>query len=538
MSGRASTTPKTSRASRSRSRSRGRSSKSQSKSRSRSRSRGRGRPKKTYEKKEEKKIETPKESPAPSTTGPPVRRRTRSNSRPRELPRETPTRQSSRLQEKANKDECHVDGNSTTPKKDILLPPVTTSKKKTSYEFGGPIGAFLMIFALPAVLFGINLMCNKTSCSLRLPVVPRDLASYYSRDAVFIVLGWFVFQALLAMVPIGPIVSGQPLAKGNRLEYNCNGFPAFIVSMSTLVVFVYKGVDVTICNRLFMQLAAASAVFSLVLSLVLYLHSRTVAKSQLSPHGATGCVVYDFFMGRELNPRFGPLDLKFFCELRPGLIGWAALNWIFVYEGYATGKFTPALALVAICQTVYVLDALFFEDSILSTMDITTEGFGFMLAFGDLAWVPFLYCLQTRYLLMFPQVWSSPALMCFSLLNMLGYLVFRSSNSQKDKFRKDPNNPVFATLETIPTPSGKKLLASGWWGLVRHPNYLGDLIMALAWSLPCGFASPVPYFYPIYFFILLAHRAIRDSAACKLKHKAAWDRYCQRVPNMIIPKVF
>ena len=22
--------------------------------------------------------------------------------------------------------------------------------------------------------------------------------------------------------------------------------------------------------------------------------------------------------------------------------------------------------------------------------------------------------------------------------------------------------------------------------MVRHPNYLGDLIMALAWSLPCG----------------------------------------------------
>jgi hypothetical protein len=31
-------------------------------------------------------------------------------------------------------------------------------------------------------------------------------------------------------------------------------------------------------------------------------------------------------------------------------------------------------------------------------MDITHDGFGFMLAFGDLAWVPFLYCLQPRYL--------------------------------------------------------------------------------------------------------------------------------------------
>lgn len=41
-------------------------------------------------------------------------------------------------------------------------------------------------------------------------------------------------------------------------------------------------------------------------------------------------------------------------------------------------------------------------------------------------------------------------------------------------------------LETISTATGKRLLVSGWWGLVRHPNYLGDLLMALAWSLPCG----------------------------------------------------
>ena len=41
-------------------------------------------------------------------------------------------------------------------------------------------------------------------------------------------------------------------------------------------------------------------------------------------------------------------------------------------------------------------------------------------------------------------------------------------------------------LETIPGGHGKKLLVSGWWGLCRHPNYLGDLILSLSWSLPCG----------------------------------------------------
>ena len=38
------------------------------------------------------------------------------------------------------------------------------------------------------------------------------------------------------------------------------------------------------------------------------------------------------------------------------------------------------------------------QKAILTTMDITTDGFGFMLAFGDLVWVPFTYTLQAKYL--------------------------------------------------------------------------------------------------------------------------------------------
>lgn len=35
-----------------------------------------------------------------------------------------------------------------------------------------------------------------------------------------------------------------------------------------------------------------------------------------------GNVIYDFFMGHQLNPRWGKFDFKFFFEVRPGLIGW------------------------------------------------------------------------------------------------------------------------------------------------------------------------------------------------------------------------
>ena len=54
------------------------------------------------------------------------------------------------------------------------------------------------------------------------------------------------------------------------------------------------------------------------------------------------------------------------------------------------------MVLINIFQLVYIIDALWMEPSILTTMDITTEGFGYMLAVGDLAWVPFVYCAQVR----------------------------------------------------------------------------------------------------------------------------------------------
>lgn len=39
----------------------------------------------------------------------------------------------------------------------------------------------------------------------------------------------------------------------------------------------------------------------------------------------SGSVIYDFCMGSELNPRIKGFDLKYFCELRPGLMGWVSL---------------------------------------------------------------------------------------------------------------------------------------------------------------------------------------------------------------------
>jgi delta14-sterol reductase len=64
------------------------------------------------------------------------------------------------------------------------------------------------------------------------------------------------------------------------------------------------------------------------------------------------------------------------------------------YEMFGTVSW--ALIAIVMFQGLYVWDALFHEKAILTTMDITTDGFGCMLCFGDMSWVPFTYSLQAR----------------------------------------------------------------------------------------------------------------------------------------------
>jgi len=202
------------------------------------------------------------------------------------------------------------------------------------------------------------------------------------------------------------------------------------------------------------------------------------------------------------------------------------------------------MILVVIFEGYYILDAVMNEPAILTTMDITTDGFGWMLSFGDLAWVPALYSLQARYLSSsFSPLKTPTDFLYFGLvviLGVTGMIIFRGSNSQKDTYKRDPNHPSVKALPTIiATPAGTKpLLVGGWWGKARHINYLGDWLMSISWSLPTGFKTPLPYFYPVYFAVLLVHRDLRDEEKCALKYGKAWEEYCRRVKYRIIPYVY
>lgn len=455
-----------------------------------------------------------------------------------------PEKNQSRYNLRRRKDDGDAKPVETKPQqleeKDVKVTPAAAAS--TPLDFGGKIGAYFWLLFLPAWVLFIILQVNLEDPSLtNFPPPLPPLEALWDPQALGFVVLWILFQALLYVLPVGKLSEGMLLRSGERLKYRTNGFFAILMSSLVVAAAMHQGVDFTYIHSHFLQLAVATFLISTLLSIYLYVRSRYAAPAQLAVGGNSGNLVYDFFKGRELNPRIKDFDLKFFCEMRPGLIGWCLINFAMALaEMKQQGLDAPSysMILVNLFQLLYVVDGLWNEEAILTTMDLMHDGFGFMLAFGDLVWVPFTYTLQAYYLVSHPNPLSLPALAVIITLKLVGFYIFRKSNSEKNAFRRNPSDPKLSHLKTIPTATGKSLLVSGWWGVVRHPNYLGDLIMALAWSLPCGFSHLLPWYYMIYFFILLVHRDSRDMSECRRKYGSAWDEYCRTVRYRIIPRVY
>jgi hypothetical protein len=410
-------------------------------------------------------------------------------------------------------------------------------------DSAGPLlvaGAAAVFVLLPPLVAYMGTSATRFDGKLVWPLSPEVLAALGgcmpTPGALAAMVAWVVFQAALAQLLPGRVVLGLPLADGRRLPYRMNGWLAFWITWACLgllvaVAHVPAGIVYDELGPLF----ASANLIALAVAVFLYFFGRS------GPEGeTTGSVVYDFFIGTALNPRLGSLDLKFFFESRPGLIGWTVVDLSFAAKQLeSTGSVSLPMILVCGFQLVYVADYFFHEEAILSTWDIRHENFGWMLCFGDLAWVPFTYSLQAAFLVHRAEPLGAFATAAIVVLDVAGYAVFRGVNIQKHRFRVDPERPIWGKKpEFIRTQHGSLLLASGWWGLARHLNYLGDLMMALAWCLTCGLSRPLPYFYFVYLTILLVHRERRDHAACAAKYGADWTRYCEKVRYRILPGVY
>ncbi|KAB8073313.1 ergosterol biosynthesis ERG4/ERG24 [Aspergillus leporis] len=293
---------------------------------------------------------------------------------------------------------------------------------------------------------------------------------------------WLAFQAVLYHYLPGPTNTGQRTPAGHLLTYRMND-PAFI-------------------SRNWEGLFAAMNLAGFLLSLLAYLKAYLMP-THPEDRKFSGCALYDFYMGIELNPRIGDnFDLKLYTNGRPGLIAWTLVDLSNIAYHYQIHHHSsPSLILVTILHGIYVLDFFINEAWYLRTIDIAHDHYGFYLAWGCLTWVPSMYTLQTQFLGLYPTSASPIFLILIFSIGIAGY-------------------------------------AFGWWGWSRHANYVGDLLLSFAICALVHTTSLLVWFYIIFMAVLLVHRCLRDEERGQAKYGVFWEEYCRKVPWRLVPGIW
>ncbi|XP_010779836.1 delta(14)-sterol reductase-like [Notothenia coriiceps] len=225
-------------------------------------------------------------------------------------------------------------GNNTVPSTPLNRRPIMKRNSQglkqrpshdTEREFGGTLGALCIPILLPlTVMFLICVSRSPEASLLQWPPALPSTDQLWDPLAPVLLLGWISLHALLYVLPLGKVSEGLVLRNGTRLKYPINGFHSLCISGVLLMLLLGLGAPLGSLFELLLPLAACAIAGSYLFSLYLYIRSFWVPSHALALGGNTGNPLYDFFIGRELNPRIGNFDLKYFCELRPGLIGWVS----------------------------------------------------------------------------------------------------------------------------------------------------------------------------------------------------------------------
>lgn len=225
---------------------------------------------------------------------------------------------------------------------------------------------------------------------------------------------------------------------------------------------------------------------------------------------------------------------------------------------------SPSLILVTILQVIYVLDFFWNEGWYLGTIDIHHDHYGFYLVWGCFCFLPTTYTIQAQYLGLHPSSSTDSGEKLYLggvfAVGLAGYALFRSVNEQKGRFRRFYSHPQSSSFQRrreccliwgkpaeyivarYKTSDGKEhtnlLLCSGWWGLSRHANYVGDLLVSYSCCALVGSLRVVVWTYAIWMTLLLVHRCLRDEKRLADKYGDAWEEYCTRVRWRLVPGVW
>ena len=344
----------------------------------------------------------------------------------------------------------------------------------------------------------------------------------------------FIF-VLNALMP-GRWVTGYATKEGTdeKLRYRLNGIWVLFTVVLIWFLLGYNGVMPWDWLYLYRwQGLGGAVIFGLIFSAVLVIPSPKVKDSFAA----------DFYLGRLENPQLwgGRIDAKMWLYLVGAvMLELNGLSFCAHHRMLYGADASMGIYLSTGLLTFFLIDYLTFEEVHLYTYDLFAERVGFKLGWGCIAFYPYFYAVALWNTVDLPSA-GTPTwlLVIYALIFFSGWGLSRGANLQKYFFKKDPKDVFLGiTPETI-TDGKRTLLVNGFWGLSRHINYLGEILMATGLILCVGYPMMIgPWLYPLYYVVLLFPRQIDDDKRCAQKYGELWATYLKRVPYRIIPYIY
>lgn len=137
---------------------------------------------------------------------------------------------------------------------------------------------------------------------------------------------WLLFQVALYRFLPAARCYGQTTPAGHLLAYNVNGLSAWAVSHLAYAIAVFNGwMDPAIVAKNWLPLIIAFNVYGYLLTSFAWVKAHWFP-THSEDRKFSGSLVYDFYMGIELNPRIGEwFDFKLFHNGRPGIVAWTLM---------------------------------------------------------------------------------------------------------------------------------------------------------------------------------------------------------------------
>lgn len=370
-----------------------------------------------------------------------------------------------------------------------------------------------------------------------------------SYTAAALALSFLVAQYLLLVMLPGATFVAIPTPMGNRPEYKLNGISAFFLTHTVLAGSAYAGfIRLGFLYDHFGPVLSFLGKFALVATFFLYF--RGLYAPTNSDSGATGNgLVWDLWHGTELHPEALGVSLKQLVNCRFAMMGWGVAVVAFAVKQYEVyGIISNSMLISTTLQMVYILKFFVWEGGYFNSVDIIHDRFGFYLFWGCSAFLPSIYTLTSFYLVTHPVHWPNWAALLILGTGLTAVWANYDTDRQRQLFRAANGNlniwgkPPHIIEASYVTGDGKTrrslLLASGWWGVSRHINYVFEITLAFCWSLPAARTGIIPYLYVIFLTILLTDRAYRDELRCSEKYGMYYDQYCKQVPYRMVPGVY